>query len=251
MTAAVTAAEAPRASEFTCDLRQPDADEWRAFRRRMPPEAAFFGGGWIEAWAKSYLPQGRWRGPCRYLSVRDGRGELTGVLPLAKMKFGPFEVRVGGGYFLPYRGVALVGENDRRTETCAAMADALIDYAPWRLGLRIGPVSDRDESSRAIATALTAGGWHVGMRKLGQCFVLQVPASAARFAEVAGGMIKRANYYERRMRRSGSVSITEFRPQDTKLWRATLEDVAAIESRSWISRENGHLIFATEADKSF
>jgi CelD/BcsL family acetyltransferase involved in cellulose biosynthesis len=251
MIAATGEAASPRASEFTCNLHQPDAGEWRALRRRMSPEAAFFGGGWIEAWAESYLPHGRWRGPCRYLSVRNVRGELTGVFPFARMKFGPVEFRVGGGHFLPYRSVALAAVTDSRRDTCAAMAEALIDYAPWRLGLRIGAISDHDESSRAIATALAARGWHVGMRKLGQCFVLRAPANAARFNEVSGGMIKRANYYERRMRRAGSVAITEFRSIDSNRWRAALEDAAAIESNSWLSGEDGHLLFATQADKNF
>ena len=145
MIAATGEAASPRASEFTCDLHQPDAGEWRALRRRMSPEVAFFGGGWIEAWAESYLPHGRWRGPCRYLSVRNARGELTGVFPFARMKFGPVEFRVGGGHFLPYRSVALAAVTDSRRDTCAAMAEALIDYAPWRLGLRIGAISDHDK----------------------------------------------------------------------------------------------------------
>jgi Acetyltransferase (GNAT) domain len=252
MTAATMKAEAPAASEFTCNLYQPDMGEWRALRGRMPPESAFLGGGWIETWAESYLPYGRWRGPCRYLSVRDGHGELAAVLPFATMKFSPFEFRAGGGYFLPYRGVALAAPEGPKRAACAALADALIDYTPWRLGLRIGPVCDQDGSSRALAAALKTRGWLVGTRRLGQCMVLEVPRTLAEFSHLSGDMIKRVSYYERRMRRTGRLEIGEFRSLERRRWQSVLLDAAAIERNSWLAgASGGHLIFATGADQKF
>src|SRR3954452_13974383 len=76
---------------FLCSFEPPGAAEWRALAQKASAASAFRVPGWIEAWAESYLPQGRRRGPCRNLSVRNERDELVAIFPLARMKFGPFE----------------------------------------------------------------------------------------------------------------------------------------------------------------
>src|SRR2546430_5618535 len=128
---------------FTCGSSRPNAEDWQQLRCQMSPEHAFLTGGWMEAWAESYLPLLRWRGPCRYLSVRDAAGRLTGALPLAHMKFGPVQFRAVGGFRLPYRGVALALRQDVRTGTCAAMAEALRRGARGVVGMRIGPIAEQ------------------------------------------------------------------------------------------------------------
>ena len=65
-------------SGFSCSFEAPTLPEWRSLRQQAS-QSVFVSAGWIDAWAASYLPRGRWRGPLRYLSVRNARGELVSV----------------------------------------------------------------------------------------------------------------------------------------------------------------------------
>jgi CelD/BcsL family acetyltransferase involved in cellulose biosynthesis len=243
---------APSRSAERCTIETLDTEAWRELRQRMSPDTAFLSGAWIEAWAAHYLPHGHWRGPCRYLSVHDAGGRLAGVLPLATMRFGPIEFYAGGGYFLPYRSVPLAVSDELSESACAALADALIGRMSWRLGLRLGPMSDHDAACRRLAAALRKRGWRVGMRRLGQSFVLDLPSSHAAFKEQSEGLVKRVMYYERRLRREGQLQIAEHRALDRTAWNTALADVAAIEKRSWLAAaRESHLLFGTESDRRF
>jgi CelD/BcsL family acetyltransferase involved in cellulose biosynthesis len=184
--------------------------------------------------------------------VYDARGQLSGVLSVATMRFGPFEFRAAGGYYLPYRGVALAAPVESTRAACAALADALVDYTPWRLGLRIGPVSDQDRSWRALAAALRTRRWLVGMRRLGQCMVVDVPRTLTEFSQLSASMIKRINYHERRMRRIGRLEINEYRSVEHNHWQSVLLDAATVERNSWVSNETGgNILFDSDAGQKF
>jgi len=241
----------PSGARLSCSFEVPDAAEWRALTRQASATSAFRVPGWIETWANSYLPKGRWRGPYRPLSVRNERGELVAVLPLARMKFGPIEFRAAVGPYLPHRGLVLTSRADVAADACAAAANSLINYVPWRLGLRMGPISDQDTAIATFVAALRHRGWSVVTRRLGNCMVIGLPADMAEFNERLGGIIKRANYYERRMRRIGEVRIAEARASEDERWPSVVDDAAAIEKNSWIPRENGDLLLSGSGDRMF
>jgi hypothetical protein len=239
-------------SRYTCSVERLDEEAWRGLRRQMSPDLAFLCGGWIGAWAENYLPYQRWRGPCRYLCVRDNKDRLLAVLPLARMRFGPVEFAACGGYYFPYRGMSLGVPIDASSTVCATLADTLTNHRSWQLGLRIGPVPDRGGSTRLLCSALRQRGWRVGTRPLGSCFILELPQSVAEFSYTAGGMIKRADYYARRMARAGQFEVNQFQVHDAGQWRSLICDVARVERNSWPAQTpDGHLLFATEADRRF
>lgn len=213
----------------------------------MPEPWRFLASHWVRAWAENWLPNGRWRPPCRYVTVRDQTGVVRGVLPWATMQFGPVRFCAVGGYFLPYRSLAL--DSTAMEATCDALASALACFARFRAGLRLGPVAAVDPMSGSLAAALKRRGWQVGRRVLGASFLVRLPQSLSEFNQTCRGVIKRAAYHERRLRRSGVVEIKRF--NGLADWPQVIDDVASIESNSWIPKNNGYAHFNTSKAKKF
>ncbi len=227
----------------------PTPREWQALRRRLPPEWAFLASSWVAAWADSYLPAARWRPPCRFLTVRDGHGIVTGVLACRDHAVRSLRVRGCRRIPLPYRSVAL--DAAAMDSTCAALARHLRGFARFRIGLRIGPVSGEDKMADALAAALRRSGWGVGIRLLGRSFSVDLPGSVAEFADARRGIVKRAAYHERRLRRTGAVEIRRHSALSPECWEKVLDAAAAIEERSWIAERNGVRNFATARSRQF
>lgn len=227
----------------------PQPREWQALRQHLPPEWTFLASSWVAAWADSYLPAARWRPPCRFLTVRDGHRTVTGVLPIATMRFGPLAFAAAAGFPVPYRSVAL--DAAVMESTCAALARDLRRFTRFRMGLRIGPVSAKNRMVNALAAALRCTGWGVATRVLGRSFIVDLPGSVATFADARRGIVKRAAYHERRLRRIGEVEIRRHNALSRDCWDKVLHDAAAIEERSWIPERNGVRTFATARAQRF
>lgn len=235
----------------TEDPAPPSAADWGHLRQRMAPEWGFLASDWVPAWNDSYLPFARWRPPCRYLTLRDENGSPAGVLPLATMQFGPLKFAAGAGHFLPYRGVPLASAPEVREATCATLADALPDLIRARVGLRLGPIAAHDPMCNGLALALRARGWAVATKALGTSFVVDLPQTVAEFNKVCSGIVKRANYYERRLGKAGKLEIAQHRGLAARGWTKPLDDVAAIERNSWISEGRGSVLFDTPQAREF
>jgi CelD/BcsL family acetyltransferase involved in cellulose biosynthesis len=217
----------------------------------MPAEWGFLASDWVPAWSDSYLPFARWRRPCRYLTLRDESGALTGVLPLATMQFGPLKFAAGAGHFLPCRGVALACDPEVLGPACATLADALADVIRPRVGLRLGPVAAHDPMCNSLARALQARGWAVATKVLGTSFVVELPQSVADFNNMCGGILKKANYYERRLRKTGTLEIAHHQGLAAEAWTKPLGEMAAIERNSWIPERHGSVVFDTPQAQGF
>ena len=127
----------PSGARLSCSFEVPDAAEWRALTRQASATSTFRVPGWIETWANSYLPKGRWRGPYRPLSVRNERGELVAVFPLARMKFGPIEFRAAVGPYCPSRSCP--DQSSRCRGRCVCGSCQLVDrLCPVAAGLADG-----------------------------------------------------------------------------------------------------------------
>ena len=237
--------------KLTEALAAPSAAEWQRLRQRMPAESGFLASDWIPAWADSYLPFARWRRPCRYLTLRDASGAPTGVLPLATMQFGPLKFAAVAGHFLPCRGVPLASAPEVIEATCAALADALPGLLRSPVGLRLGPIAANDPMCSSLALALQRRGWAVATRVLGTGFVVELPHSVAELNQACGGIVKKANYYERRLVKTGRLEIAQYRGLTADAWAKPLDAMAAIERNSWIPERHGSVVFDTPQAQGF
>ncbi len=217
----------------------------------MAPEWGFLASDWVPAWADSYLPFARWRPPCRYLTLREESGAPAGVLPLATMQFGPLKFAAVAGHFLPCRGVPLACDPELLEAACAALADALANLIRSRVGLRLGPIAAHDPMCNSLALALQHRGWAVATRVLGTSFTVDLPHSVAEFNQSCGGIVKKASYYERRLRKTGKLGIAHYQGLAADAWAKPLDEMAAIERNSWIPERHGSVIFDTPQAQGF
>jgi Acetyltransferase (GNAT) domain len=232
-------------------FERPADSDWNILRQEILPEWRFLASDWAAAWAETYLPYDRWRPPLRYVTVRREDGVLVGALPLVVLKFGPFSFDATAGFFLPYRSLPLAGSNDMMEATCVTMVNALAAAGKSRLGLRIGPTSTKDPMSAALIAALRSRQWHVGILNSGEIFGVELPTTLSEFDKACSSIIKRTNYYERRLRRLANLKIIEYSGKNTHDWERPLSDVAKIECNSWLKKKNGNLIFDGIDNKKF
>ncbi|MGH7097852.1 MAG: GNAT family N-acetyltransferase [Stellaceae bacterium] len=157
----------------------------------------------------------------------------------------------GAGLFLPYRSLPLAGDGAAMAATCAAMAEALIDRLRSRLGLRMGPVSAQDPMCNALVAALRRYGWDVGTLPAGHAFVVALPDTVPKFERINAGLVRRINYYERRLHRAGKPDIVRYGGSGGSDWELILSRVAAIEQNSWVAKNNGTMLFAIPTARRF
>jgi hypothetical protein len=233
------------------EFETPTARDWNYLRQDVRPEWRFLAGDWAAAWAETYLPYDRWRPPLRYLTVRRKDGIPTGVLPLVELKFGPWKFDAAAGYFLPYRSLPLAGSSEMMDATCESMVDALATHRKFRLGLRIGPTSTQDRMCGALIAALRRAGWQIGIAVAGEVFVVELPNGIDEFNELSSAMVKRVDYYERRLQKLAKLKIVEYAGSDHRNWETVLSEAAQIERNSWIKREGGTIMFDGVLNRRF
>jgi hypothetical protein len=225
--------------------QHPSDVEWAALLASTLPEHRFLSRHWYSAWSAAFLPMARWRNPLRWLVARHAVHGLAGVIPVADQKIGMLSTLSLAGYYWPFRAppvaITLVDE------VAAAFADwACVNTpsTPWRLG----PTPRNTPAVEALIDAFAAIGWRIMEKRIGETYAVAINDSFSSFQQRLGGLIKKMAYYERRLRRSGSVEIRTPTQNDDHV----LRDLAAIEERSWVSdRESGKPKFLGNRNAAF
>lgn len=94
-------------------------------------------------------------------------------------------------------------------------------------------------------------GYKVHEKSLGFTQSIKLPPRFEDYeAEVAGGIIKKAKYFERRLCKAGPVEFLRFKANDP-LWSTALDFLSEIESKSWVFSENGDTKFVGAKNKQF
>ncbi|MBQ5943076.1 MULTISPECIES: GNAT family N-acetyltransferase [unclassified Massilia] len=182
------------------------------------------------AWEQAYLPGDGWRGPLAV--VRTAGAEVA----FARKRAGKLDLWALGGYYWPWRGVAV--EPGAGAEALAALADELT-RRPCGAMLRMGPLIDGDTDTQRFVTLLRARGWRGLKQVTGQVFELALPASAqALQAQVSGSLWKNIAYLRRRLDKQGPV-ITERHRLTVAQAGALLQRAALVEQASWVAQQGG------------
>lgn len=204
----------------------------------MPPEASaparrgFVRAHTSAAWEQAYLPGNGWRGPLAV--VRAPGAEVA----FARKRAGKLDLWALGGYYWPWRGVAV--EPGAGEGALAGLADALT-RRPCGAMLRMGPLSDGDTDTQRFVTLLRARGWRGLKQETGQVFELALPASVeALQAQVSGSLWKNIAYLRRRLDKQGAVS-TERHRLTAEGAAALLQRAALVEQASWVAQQGGEV----------
>ena len=238
-------------SQIATDVlsRPPPEAAWRALASAMPPGYRFLGAAWFSAWAEHLLPYETWRGPLRYVVAAQADGTLSGAIPLATQSQFGFPVASLGGLYWPFRAPLIV---EAGTEaTCEALAAALT-RSRLPVALRYGPVPGDDSGIAALTASLASRGWRLHRTRVGITYAVDLPGTWVDLERRIGkGLRTDIHYCERKLAREGTLEIRCIAGAGTPGWRTAIDDMGAIERRSWQFRERGNLRFHGERNAAF
>ncbi|MGH7085720.1 MAG: GNAT family N-acetyltransferase, partial [Acetobacteraceae bacterium] len=102
-----------------------------------------------------------------------------------------------------------------------------------------------------LIAALRRNGWDVGTLPAGHAFAVALPDTVPQFERINAGLVRRINYYERRLHRAGKPDIVRYGGSGGSDWELILSRVAAIEQNSWVAKNNGTMLFAIPTARRF
>ena len=184
------------------------------------------------AWEQAYLPGNGWRGPLALTRVAGAE------VAFARKRAGKLHMWALGGYYWPWRGVAVepgAGEQ--------ALNDLAAEFTrrPCGAVVRMGPVIDGDTDTQRFVTALRARGWRGLKQESGQVFELALPGSnEALQAQVSASLWKNIAYLRRRLDKQGAVT-TERHRLTAEQAAPLLQRAALVEQASWVAQQGGDL----------
>jgi CelD/BcsL family acetyltransferase involved in cellulose biosynthesis len=184
------------------------------------------------AWEQAYLPGNGWRGPLAV--VRAPGAELA----FARKRAGKLNLWALGGYYWPWRGVAV--EPGAGEQALAGLA-AELTRRPCGAMLRMGPLIDGDTDTQRFISLLRTHGWRGLKQETGQVFELALPASMeALQAQVSSSLWKNIAYLRRRLDKQGAV-VTERHRLSAEQAAPLLQRAALVEQASWVAQEGGEV----------
>jgi hypothetical protein len=180
------------------------------------------------AWEQAYLPGNGWRGPLAV--IRSPGAEIV----FARKRAGKLDLWALGGYYWPWRGVAV--EPGAGEGALAGLA-AELTRRPCGAMLRMGPVIDGDTDTQRFIALLRARGWRGLKQESGQAFELTLPASREALQEqVSGSLWKNIAYLRRRLEKQGAVVTERYRLTAGQA-APLLERAAQVEQASWVAQQ--------------
>jgi len=198
----------------------------------VPARRGFVRAHTSAAWEQAYLPGNGWRGPLAVTRVPGAE------VAFARKRAGKLDLWALGGYYWPWRGVAV--EPDAGDGALAALADELTGR-PCGAMLRMGPLSDGDSDTQRFVALLRARGWRGLKQETGQVFELALPASMeALQAQVSSSLWKNIAYLRRRLDKQGAVT-TERHRLTAEQAAPLLQRAALVEQASWVAQQGGEV----------
>ena len=180
------------------------------------------------AWEQTLLPSNGWRGPLAVVRVAGAE------LAFARKRAGKLDVWALGGYYWPWRGVAV--EPGAGEHTLAELA-AELTRRPCGTVLRMGPLIEGDTDTQRFITLLRARGWRGLKQESGQVFELALPATpGALQGQVSASLWKNIAYLRRRLDKVGAVT-TERHRLSAEQAGPLLQRAAQVEQVSWVAQQ--------------
>jgi len=226
-----------------------DAATWSDLALRVRPEVRFLAYGWWQAWADAMLPYDSWRGSFRLLVVRDARGVVQAVLPLAAQMMAGISVLSLAGSYEPFRSPLIAATMP--SETVEALVRFLTDEFQPK-ALRFGPVQADAPEIQSLKAALTAAGWRFCLMNRGDSHLIDLPADPAAYQGTVSKKQRQAIAYQRRrLAREGGVRILRHRGLKPSAWEPVIDQLGKIERASWLASKGGDLTYAAPKSAAF
>ncbi len=181
-----------------------DFVDWKRLMQTIRPGNRFLSPIWFQSWESAFLNTGRWQGPVRYMTVRLN-GRLSGVLPLVVQRLSIVRFLSLPGYYMPFRDLPV--KADMEDQVINSMVRRMA-HVKGVVGARIGPVENCSPTLLALKDSFRQHGWTIIELSRGDLNYLELPKSVADYVPMISGRAKKVDYYLRRFKRRGNVSIT-------------------------------------------
>jgi len=208
-----------------------DSVEWQQLMPTIRPENRFLSPIWFQSWESAFLNTGSWKGPIRYMTFRLNE-KLSGVLPFVVQKLSFIQFLSLPGYYMPFRDLPVKAD----------MEDQIINSMVCRManvkgvvGARFGPVEYCSPTLLALKNSFRQHGWTTTELSRGALQYLELPKNVIDYAPMVSGRAKKADYYLRRLKGRGGVSIIVKTGLSSNECEATLHELQKIESESWVA----------------
>jgi len=203
--------------------------------------------GW-RAWATAFLPGNGWSGPLRYYICRE-RQTICGIIPFARQKISIISIASLAGYYWPYRSIYIASGPKEPNKVLSALGQHLATKPPAAI-LRFGPISSRDTMMRGVIQELLKAGWIGICKEMGPVFELDLSSGIdALKATASPSLLKHIEYSRRRLAKTaGPITFERNALGDST---QQLEELAKVETRSWLPTKGGQLKFEGVDNQKF
>ena len=197
-----------------------------------PARRGFVRAHTTAAWEQAYLPGNGWQGPLAVTRVAGAE------VAFARKRAGKLNLWALGGYYWPWRGVAV--EPDAGEQALAGLA-AELTRRPCGAVLRMGPLIDGDDDTQRFVSLLRGHGWRGLKQESGHVFELVLPASMETLqAQVSGSLWKNIAYQRRRLDKQAAVTVERHRLTAERAL-PLLQRAALVEQASWVAVQGGEV----------
>lgn len=208
----------------------------------IPARRGFVRAHTSAAWAQSYLPGNGWHAPLTV--VRAPGAEVA----FARKRAGKLNFWALGGYYWPWRGVAV--EPGAGEQALTALA-AELTKRPCGAVLRMGPLIDGDTDTQRFVSLLRSNGWRGLKQESGQVFEMTLPASMEMLqAQISGSLWKNIAYLRRRLDKQAPVT-TERHQLSAERAAPLLRRAALVEQSSWVARQGEEVKLVGEQNQTY
>ncbi len=208
-----------------------DFVDWKRLMQTIRPGNRFLSPIWFQSWESAFLNTGRWQGPVRYMTVRLN-GRLSGVLPLVVQRLSIVRFLSLPGYYMPFHDLPVKADMEDQVINSMVRRMAHVNGV---VGARIGPVENCSPTLLALKDSFRQHGWTIIELSRGDLNYLELPKSVADYVPMISGRAKKVDYYLRRFKRRGNVSITVKTGLSSNECQETLHELQKIESESWVA----------------
>ena len=221
---------------------------WEELLAQLPEHQRFVTPEWFSAWNDTDGTDEPWNASLKILTVWAGQ-TLNGLLILKGARRRLFKLYSLAGPWHPWRAVLMA--RGKETEVSHAMVHHLMKVK-FNL-VRLGPCLGSSPALNELVRQLEVHGFN-------PILTLKVPDPQCFWTEnwdaylkdVIGKKFRKdMGRLERKLGKQGELEIRHFTTPVTEDPRGIVDDLAAIEGKSWLNSESGSPRFATEGQREF
>lgn len=204
--------------------------EWETFSLTIEHNFRFITHGWLKSWTAHLALSNLSSSLLNYLCVCDESGEKVAIFPFIYNRSYAFTTLILAGYPLPFKTI-LVSKNHSKE---------IFNYAVKYLlekrkvaALYFNSVYN-DTYLYSFIQVFKDYDFMIEEINSSDIFVIELPNSYDEFYRKIGGKkLKKADYYLRRMNKTGNAFIKHFKEENLDI--ELVDELAKIESQAWVN----------------